>query len=556
MTIQDHIADLVRGALDRAQADGLLPPAAVSDLSVERPQNADHGDFACALPLKLARTMRMDPMAIADTMASLIPLERPLENVWPARPGFINFTLSPSWLADQVDPIRHAGESYGSVDIGAGQRVQVEFVSVNPTGPLHVGHARGAVFGSALANVLEAAGYDVQREYYFNDAGSQMDRFNQSLYARYLQQSGRDAQLPPDGYQGEYMVELAREIMQEQGDRYLSIPEDEAASRLGEVGLRRMIETARADMRDLRVVYDNWFSERSLYEGGQLERATKVLEDGGYLADRDGATWFKSTAFGDEEDKVFVRSSGAPTYFATDVAYHYNKFLERRFDRVINVLGADHQGHMRFMKAVPPALGVGPERLDLIIYQLVTLKRGDETVRLSKRTGDMITLRELLEEVGVDACRYFFLSRSPESQMEFDLEVAKEQSAENPVYYVQYAHARISGILRLARKRGIDHSDGDLSLLRHDAELALVRKMLELPELVETMARTLEPHHLPHYSTDLATAFHAFYERCRIVSSAPEDLDITRSRLKLVEAAQLVLARCLGLMAMEAPEEM
>ena len=317
-----------------------------------------------------------------------------------------------------------------------------------------------------------------------------------------------------------------------------------------------MLDSIREDMEELRVSYDVWFSEQGLYDGGQYKAAMTLLEQGGHLARKEGATWFKSTALGDDEDKVFVRSSGAPTYFATDVAYHYNKFLERHFDRVINVLGADHQGHVRFMKAVPPALGVSPERLDLIIYQLVTLKRGDEVVRLSKRTGDLVTLRELVEEVGPDACRYFFLSRSPGSQMEFDLELAKKESSENPVYYIQYAHARIASILRLAEERGIDHQDGDLSLLAHEAELALVRKMLELPDLVGMMARTLEPHHLPHYAVELATAFHWFYERCRVVSSAPEDIQITRARLKLVEAAKVVLARCLGLMAMEAPEEM
>ena len=556
MTIRDQIGQLLRGALEEAQRRRLVPAATLEDPPIERPQDPEHGDFASSAPLKLARPTRTDPMAIAETLASLIPAEGPLGRVWTARPGFINFSLSSSWLAEQVAAIRQAGDTYGNVDIGAGQRVQVEFVSVNPTGPIHVGHARGAVFGSALANVLEAAGYEVEREYYFNDAGSQMDRFNQSLYARYLQQLGREAQLPADGYQGEYMVDLAREIKEEQGEKYLSMPEEEAVAGLGELGLKRMIDAARVDMRDLRVNYDNWFNERSLFAGGQYERAMKLLDKGGYLTRRDGATWFKSTALGDDEDKVLVRSSGAPTYFATDVAYHYNKFFERHFDRVINVLGADHQGHVRFMRTVPAALEVPSERLDLIIYQLVTLKRGGKTVRVSKRTGDLITLRELVEEVGPDPCRYFFLSRSPESQMEFDLELAKKQSSENPVYYIQYAHARISSILRLARDREIDYGKGDLSLLGHEAELALIRKMVTLPELIESMARSLEPHHLPHYAVELATAFHWFYERCRVVSSAPEDLELTRARLRLVEAAKFVLARCLNLMAMEAPEEM
>ena len=383
----------------------------------------------------------------------LVPSDDTVGRVWAAPPGFINFALSPAWLREQVDVIRDAGTSYGASAIGAGQRVQVEFVSVNPTGPIHVGHARGAVFGSALAEVLAAAGFDVQKEYYFNDAGTQMDRFNQSLFARYVQESGGEAELPEDGYQGEYMVELAREIKAANGDRYLQMPEEEAAVELGRLGLERMVDTAKADMRDLRVEYDNWFTENSLYSDGQFDRAMTLLRKAGYLTERDGATWFKSTALGDENDKVFVRSNGALTYFATDVAYHY-KFFERRFDKIIDVVGADHQGHVPFMKLVPTALGVDPDRLELRVMQLVTLKRGGETVRPSKRTGELITLRELVDEVGADACRYFFLSRSPESQMEFDLELAAEQSNENPVYYVQYAHARIAGILRLARERG------------------------------------------------------------------------------------------------------
>ena len=383
-----------------------------------------------------------------------------------------------------------------------------------------------------------------------------MDRFNQSLYARYLQHFGKDAEVPSDGYQGRYLIELATELGSEQGDRFLSVPEEEAVRELGELGLGRMLESIRTEVAQLGVSYDVWFSEKSLYSEGQFETAMSLLREKGYLAEREGATWFTSTAFGDDKDKVVVRSTGEPTYFATDVAYHYNKFFERKFDRVIDVLGADHQGHVPFMKAVATALAVSADRLDLVIHQLVTLRRGGEAVRVSKRTGDLVTLRELVEEVGVDACRYFFLHRSPESQMEFDLDLAKQESSDNPVYYIQYAHARISSILRLAQERGIDYQDGDLSLLNHEAELALIRKMMALPELIEMMARSLEPHHLPHYAVQLATAFHWFYERCRVVSSDPEDIAITKARLKLVEAVRVVLARCLSLMIMGAPEKM
>ena len=455
MTVPQELAGLVRRALAEAQRQGTLPDADVGPPVIEQPQKAEHGDYACSLPLKLARPMRMAPMKIAQTIASLVAPEVWLERVWTAPPGFINFALSGEWLAQKVDEIRAAGPAFGDVEAGEGQRVQVEFVSVNPTGPLHVGHARGAVFGSALANILEAAGYEVEREYYVNDAGNQMDLFNRSLYARYRQAFGEDAEVPSDGYQGEYLAELAREIKEEAGDRFLSLSEPEAVTGLGELGLQRMLEGIRADMEDLRVSYDVWFSERSLFEGGQYDKAIKRLGDRGFIVERDGATWFNSTALGDDKDKVVVRSSGQPTYFATDVAYHFEKFFERRFDRVIDVLGADHQGHVKFMKAMAKAIGIDEDRLDLLIYQLVTLKRGGETVRASKRTGDMVTVRELVEEVGADACRFFFLSRSAESQMEFDLELAKEESAENPVYYVQYAHARIAGILRLAEERAI-----------------------------------------------------------------------------------------------------
>ncbi len=556
MTIREQITQLVTRAFEDAQHSGLLPSASLDDVTVERPQNPEHGDFACSLPMKLARPMRMNPMDIAEKLVSLIPVEGALSEVSAARPGFINFSLKHSWLVSQIEVIREAGMTFGNVDIGVGKKVQVEFVSVNPTGPLHVAHARGAVIGSALANILDAAGYDVEREYYFNDAGNQMNRFYLSLYARYQQLFGRDAELPPDGYQGEYMVEMAREVKTEKGDSFLDLPESDAIREIGRIGLDKIMGAIREDVASLRVRFDVWFNEASLYTDGQYERAMELLKDNDFLTEHEGAVWFASTDLGEDKDAVLVRSNGTPTYFAADVAYHYNKFVERGFDQVIDVWGADHQGHVARTKAATAALGVPPGRLTIVIHQMVTLKRGDEIVRLSKRSGDIITLRELVGEVGADACRFFFLSRSPDSQMEFDLELAMKQSSENPVYYVQYAHARIASILRLAQERGIDYSDGDISLITHKAELALIRKMLLLPEMIETMARSLEPHHLPHYAVELATAFHWFYQNCRVVSSVEGEENITKARLKLAEAARLVLARCLELMVMEAPDQM
>ena len=556
MTIREEIEQMVRQALLVAEKENLLPPAGAADPSVERPQSPEHGDFASSVAMKLARPMRKAPMAIAEVLASLITPLGAVDRVSVARPGFVNFSLSPTWLRQQVDAIIQAGDGYGNVDVGAGRSVQVEYVSGNPTGPLHVGHVRGAVIGSALSNVLAAAGYQVTREYYFNDAGNQVKEFNRSLYARYQQAFGRDNEVPAEGYQGEYLMDLAEELKAEQGDRYLDMSEPEATAQLGEIGLRKMMDAIKTDLGRLRVEFDVWFNEQSLYSEGQFDRAMNLLRDKGLISERDGATWFASTRLGDDEDKVLVRRTGAPTYFATDVAYHYNKLLERGFDAVIDVLGADHQGHAKFFDALAAALDIPAERLTIIINQIVTFKKGNEAMRFSKRAGSIIAASDLIDEVGTDACRFFFLARSPESQIEFDLELAKKESSENPVYYVQYAHARISSILRLADERGIDYEDGDLSLLEHEAELALIRKMAQLPELVETMARSLEPHHLPHYAVAVATAFHWFYERCRVVSSAPEDSEITRARLKLVESARIVLARCLALMLMDAPTEM
>ena len=555
-TVRGRVAQLVLDVLRDAQSEGLLPPADVDSAAIERPPNPEHGEFASSLPLKLARPMRMNPMAIAEHIAAKIPVQAPLGKVSVARPGFINFELLGSWLAGQVEAIREAGEEYGNVRVGEGERVQVEFVSVNPTGPLHVAHARGAVIGSALANVLSAAGYDVEREYYINDAGNQMDKFNESLFARYQQLLGNPAELPEDGYVGGYMVDLAREIREARGDRFGDLPPTDAISELGEIGLRMMLDGIRDDLEALRVDFEVWFSERSLYRRGQYDRGVELLRQRGQLAEREGATWFDWEESGDHKQAVVVRTNGAPTYFASDIAYHYNKFVERGFDRVIDVWGADHQGHVARMKAVVDAMGIPPDRLTLLLNQLVTLRRGEELVRLSKRSGEIVTLRELVEEVGADACRFFFLSRSAESQMEFDLELAKQQSAENPVYYVQYAHARIASILRIAGERGIDFSDGDVSLLTHDAELALIRKAMQLPEVVEMMALSLEPHHLPHYAGELATAFHWFYQNCRVISGVEGEDAITRARLKLVDAARVVLARCLRLMDVEAPQQM
>jgi len=553
MIIKHKLAKALQQAVTAAQQQGLLATTALSEVIIERPQNPEHGDYASSLPLKLARATNMSPPAVAEKLVELMPPLPELARIVVVSPGFINFRLSTDWLTKQVEIILDAGDSYGNIDVGGGRSVQIEFVSVNPTGPLHVGHGRGGVLGSTLANMLCAAGYTVEKEYYINDAGSQLDAFNRSLYVRYQQCLRKDAEMPGDGYLGNYMVDLAKEIIGKEGDRFLTMPEDTAIRELGVIGVSKIMEVIRQDLELLGVKFDVWFSEQSLYQSGQYEKTMKILKDGGYVTEKENATWFVSSALGEDKDNVLVRSDGSPTYFASDAAYHFNKFLERHFDTVINIWGADHQGHVPRMLAVVNALGINPERLKLIICQLVTLRRGQEIVRASKRSGDIITLKEVIEEVGPDACRFVFLSRSANAQMDFDLELAKKQSADNPVYYVQYAHARIASILRLAKERGIDYARGDASLLVTEPELTLIRRMLLLPEIVELVADTLEPHHLPYYAQDLATVFHSFYKQCRVVSKNQE---LTRARLKLVKAAQIVLARTLHLMGMTAPESM
>ncbi len=553
--IDVELGEAIRGALGRAQRRGDLPPFALPDqVPVERPNQEAKGDFATPVCMQLARHARMAPVKIAEAVVKHLPELPFVAQVEVAHPGFINFRLSGAWLASQVKEILAAGDAYGNISLGQGSKVQVEYVSANPTGPLHIGSARNAVLGDALASVLEAADYRVQREYYLNDAGSRVRAFNQTLYARYAQALGRDEAVPEEGYHGSYMVALGKEIAVEHGTEFLEMPRQEAVEQVGALGLEKVVAQAKEDLAMMGVHYDRWFSERSLYQDGQFERVMTILRQGGHIYLHDGAVWFRATELGAPKDEVVIRSSGIPGYFASDIAYHYNKFVERGFEQVIDVWGADHQGHVPRMKAMMTALGLDPDRLTIIVYQMVTFRRGSEVLRLSKRTGDIITLREVLEEVGPDAVRFFLLARSADSQMDFDLDLAKERSDENPVYYIQYAHARICSILRYAG--GLDFSDGEVSLLTTEPELNLIRRMVRLPEVVRTAAVHLAPHHLTYYAQDLAGAFHAFYRDCRVVSSFPEDEAINKARLKLVSACRIVLARVLGLMGMNAPEAM
>lgn len=554
--VRDTIQEMVTVAINRARQEGVLQLETMPEVLPERPGNPEHGDFATSLPLRLARATRINPLKLAETLVQYIPGAEAVERVEAAPPGFVNFYLNDGWIQRQVEVVRQSGGEYGQLEVGQGRPVMVEFVSVNPTGPVHVGHTRGAVLGSALANTLAAAGYRVTREYYVNDAGTQMEAFYRSVYARYREALGHTADFPANGYAGDYIADLAREIAAAEGARFLEPEEAQAVKEIGDLSREKMVALIKDDLEQIGVAFDNWFSERSLYDHREYQEAMARLQAQNYLSRRENAQWFNSSMLGDDKDNVVVRSTGEPTYFASDIAYHYNKFITRRFEQVIDIWGADHQGHVPRMKAAVAALGVEPEKLTILIAQMVTLKRGAEVVRASKRTGDFVTLRELADEVGADACRYFFLARAPSTQMEFDLELAKKESSENPVYYIQYAHARNVSILNLARSRGIDWSPGDVSRLTDPNELNLIRTMIRLPELVDQMARSLEPHHLPHYAMELATAFHWFYENCRVISANAADNDLTLARLKLVESAQIVFRRTLELMGMSAPERM
>jgi len=559
--IRDQIAHAIEKGLRKAQKAGDLPPFELPEIVVERPKQVEHGDYSSPVCMGLARYARMAPLEIAKRLVAHIRRPACVAEVEVAHPGYLNIRLDPAWMARQVEAILAAGETWGCIDLGRGKRIQVEFGSANPTGPLHVGFGRNVVLGDAVASVLEAAGYEVQREYYVNDAGTQMRLFAASLYARYAQALGREVEFPEDGYRGQYVIDWAAQIVQSEGDRFLHMEQAEAVRAIGDWGLKqKVLQSVRRDVQTLHIHYDHWFHERTLYTGTQFSTIMRVLREGDNLIEKDGAVWFTATRYGVDKDEVIVRSTGEPGYFASDIAYHYNKFVERGFDWVIDVWGADHQGHVPRMKAMMEALGLHPDRLTLLVYQLVTIKEGGEDIRLSKRAGTLVELQELLDDVGPDAVRFFLLSRDPDSQMEFDLDLARTQSDQNPVYYVQYGHARIASILRKAAEEGwdVESEHGELSLLTHVSEMALIRRMLALEEVIEMAATKLAPHHLTYYATDLASDFHAFYRDCRVLPSEfePVDAELTQARLKLVRAAKIVLARVLHLMGMSTPERM
>ena len=554
-TVPEILSASIKKAFEKAQQDNLVPAAEIGDIAVERPQNPEHGDYASSLPLKLAKPLKKNPIEIATVLAKYLKKDGIFEDVVVANPGFLNFVLSRKWLQDQVDQMLSDPESYGVTNAGKGKKIQVEYISANPTGRLHVAHARGAVIGSTLANVLKSAGFEVEQEYYLNDAGAQIDKFNRSLVARYMQSLGNDVELPEDSYPGEDVIAVAEKIRDSSSDNY-DTDDPGALSDLGKAGIQLMIEGIKEDIESLHIDFDNWFSEKSLFENGQFEKCIGLLKEMGYVGDRDGATWLLNSNLGEEKDNVLIRSNGTPTYFSTDIAYHYDKFIQRKFDTVIDVWGADHQGQVPRLKSAMKMLGSDPDDLEMILVQMVRFKKGETIEKLSKREGNIVPLIELVSEIGADACRFMFLSRSHETQLDFDLDLAKKQSSENPVYYIQYGHARICSILDLAVEKKINYSNGSVYMLSHESEIQLINKILELPSVIDAIADTYEVHHLPHYSLELATAFHNFYQNCRVISENEEDLGLSKARLKLCEATKLALVNCLELMGMSKPEKM
>jgi arginyl-tRNA synthetase len=563
--VRDEISRLLRAAAETAQQGGLLPQVALPEITVEPPQRAEHGDYATNLALRLARSARMAPPQIARELIRSLPENDVIARAEPAGAGFINFVLQPAWISARIGDVLAAGDRFGANDQGGGRRIQVEFVSANPTERLHAGSGRAAALGDSLANLLDLSGWQVQREYLVNDAGSRLQALGETVLARYLQALGRAAEVPRDGYHGEFLIQLGRELAAQEGDALTRLDHDAAVARLSRMAVERIVTLHRADMDALGVHFDLWFREQSLHDDGEVARTIDLLRERGFVVEREGAVWFSSTALGDDKDNVLIRSNGIPGYLAADIAYHYDKLVRRGFDRVIDIWGADHQGHVSRMKAGVQAVGVDPDRLTIILHQLVTLRQGGEIVKLSKRTGNIIALADVVEDVGRDACRYFFLARAPESQMEFDLDLAKSESAENPVYYVQYAHARTASILELARQRGVTDAawaGGATSpaTLDHPAELALARLLLRYPEVVYDATAQLEPHRLTHYALELARGFTAFYHDCRVLPSDrnPEDPPpaVTAARLRLVAAAKQVLRNVLGLIGVSAPEHM
>ncbi|HEY5649185.1 MAG TPA: arginine--tRNA ligase [Nitrospiria bacterium] len=547
---------MIKEAHREALSRGLIVSELPQNLFIDIPKRENQGDYSSNIAMLLSKKEGKPGREIAENILSCLKDNAGLlDKVEVAGPGFINFTVKPAWWHGIIKEILAAGEAFGRSEIGKGRSTQIEFVSANPTGPLHIGHGRWAAVGQALSNLLKTAGYRVDREYYNNDVGRQVKLLGRSVYARYQQSLGNTVSDPEDGYRGEYIKDLGEELAGEFGERYKGKPEAECLEVFTRESLKRLTEKIRRDLGAFGVGFDNWFSEESLHRDGAVEAALDELSKRKFLRDKDGALWFLSTQFGDDKDRVVRKEDGEYTYLASDIAYHKNK-LDRGYDRLINIWGADHHGYTARMKAVVEALGYQPERLTILIGQLVTLLRKGKPIPMSKRSGEFITLRDVLDEVGKDAAVFFFLMRRLDTHLDFDLELAKQQSNENPVYYVQYAHARLSGVLRQAEEKGIPPADPesvDLGVLREPEELKLMKQLSFYPSLVEDAAEALEPHRLTFYLQDLAAILHNYYFHHRFIS---DERELTQVRLVLVRAVRTVMANALGILGVAAPDRM
>ena len=586
--MKTQLAKLLTDAVATLQADGTLPADISPDVMIERTRDRTHGDYASNLALLLAKPARSKPRDIAEKLLAAIEAGDTVQKIEIAGPGFINFFLGNEAWHSVIDDILAQGDRYGRSDHGKGKRIQVEFVSANPTGPLHVGHGRGAAYGAAVADLLAAIGYNVHREYYVNDAGRQMDILAASVYLRYLDLCGASVTFPANGYQGDYVWDIAATLHREHGESlqhaieevFRDIPPDEPAGgdkeahidgiiersrallgqtqyrRVFDEGLNAILGNIRQDLKEFGVVYDEWFSERSLSDDKSVEAGIERLQKSGHVYEKNGALWFSSTDFGDEKDRVLVRDNGQTTYFASDIAYHANK-LERGYDRVIDVWGADHHGYVPRVKAALKALGDDPDKLDVLLVQFAILYRGGEKAQMSTRSGEFVTLRELRHEVGNDAARFFYVMRKCEQHMDFDLDLARSQSNDNPVYYIQYAHARVRSVFRQLQEKQLSWDRGagsaGLSTLAESHEQDLIIKLSRYPEILEAAAINHEPHQLTHYLRELANDFHTYYNAHTFLV---EDAKVRNARLNLIEATRQVIANGLGLLGVSAPDSM
>lgn len=576
---KQQVKETVMNALGRLVAEGKIEAVPLPAFNVERPADVSHGDFSCNAAMASAKALRNNPRAIGQMIADAAVLDGTVfEKIEVAGPGFLNFFISPLWFNETVGEVISSGGDYGKTELGKGKRVLVEFVSANPTGPMHIGNARGGALGDSLSSVLQFAGYEVEREFYVNDAGNQIEKFGKSLSIRYMQiadgnksdviasygdddvcrkifEDEENFPMPEDVYKGVDIIEHAYNFYKINGDKFVNTDEESRKSALVEYALPLNIDGLEKDLAKYRIVYDTWFRESSLHKSGAVKQIVDMLTEKGQTYEKDGAIWFKASDFGDDQDRVLVRANGIPTYFVPDIAYHYNKLVTRGFDKAIDILGADHHGYIARMKAALTALGVDASKLDIVIMQMVMLVRNGETVKLSKRSGKAITLSTLLDEVPIDAARFFFNLRDPNTHLEFDLELAIEESSNNPVFYVQYAHARICSILRRMEEEGTGYSNIPVSELNfnHPAELALIRHIAALPNCINEAAKDYNPSKITKYLCDLAQLFHKFYDNCKIKG---EEENILQSRLSLCVATKTVFKNLLDLLKVDAPEKM